>query len=228
MRKKDYFWGALLILIGAALALQASNLFNLSLISHFILPIALIIIAFSEFLSKGIRTTGIIFLSAGIFFFLKRLNARIHFTDFNFNFLFLAAIILVIAGISLLLQSSNIKLPARKGFPPAPTDITAIFSGRKELFLHELFEYAVLTAVFGGINYDLRQTALAPNAYISATAFFGGITIYVPKGWRAEVSGTPIFGGIANQTIHTVLSPDSPLLKVEATTVFGGIEIKYF
>ena len=47
----------------------------------------------------------------------------------------------------------------------------------------------------------------------------------VPKGWRVSVSGLPIFGGYDDKTTQGDLPADAPLLRVNATAVFGGVGV---
>ena len=48
----------------------------------------------------------------------------------------------------------------------------------------------------------------------------------MPKDWRVSVGGLPIFGGYEDKTIGNGSLPvDAPLLKVNATAIFGGVEV---
>lgn len=227
MKSGKYFWGVVLILFGAGLVLQASNLLNLSVALRFLLPVILILVALSDLFSRGIHTFNIILFLAGAFLFLRKLNAQMPFTTFDFNLLYLVALALFIAGLSLLLRGSGVSFWARRSPGTPASDIVAIFSGREEVFTREVFENVTLTAIFGGVEYDLRQTQPGPHAVVHATAIFGGVEIYVPYGWRVEVSGIPIFGGVGNQTAQSGLEPDSPVLRVDAVAIFGGVEVQY-
>jgi predicted membrane protein len=93
----------------------------------------------------------------------------------------------------------------------------------------QAFRGASLTAVFGGVNLDLRHARpAAEGARITATAAFGGIDILVPTGWRVALKGLPIFGGIEDKTDHTAdLPDDAPVLQVDALAIFGGVEVKH-
>jgi hypothetical protein len=83
--------------------------------------------------------------------------------------------------------------------------------------------------VFGGVTLDLRQARPAPaGASVTATAFFGGIDIIVPRGWRVTLRGTPILGGVNNKTELAPAPPDgAPALLVDALAVLGGVEVKH-
>lgn len=106
---------------------------------------------------------------------------------------------------------------------------TAVFGGPKLVSTAQHLQGAWLTAIFGGIDLDLRGAHPAPDgATINATVAFGGIDILVPKGWRIDVRSTPIFGGVDDKTDHSEPpAPDAPTLHVDALTVFGGVDIKH-
>lgn len=81
--------------------------------------------------------------------------------------------------------------------------------------------------MFGGATLDLREAALQPGARVDALALFGGVEVIVPVGWRVELSGLPIFGGYSDKTSgQHLLPPDSPVLSMVATALFGGVEVK--
>jgi predicted membrane protein len=106
---------------------------------------------------------------------------------------------------------------------------TAVFGGPKLKCTSQQFHGAWLTAVFGGIELDLREALpAAEGASVNATAAFGGIEVLVPKGWRISVRCTPIFGGVEDKTEPAgPLPDDAPALHIDAVTVFGGVEIKH-
>ncbi len=81
------------------------------------------------------------------------------------------------------------------------------------------------TAFMGGIQLDLTDAAVAPGAYLVLRAVMGGIDVVVPSGWRVEVMGRSVMGGVANLTDPDALGQDAPVLLVDALAVMGGIEI---
>jgi Cell wall-active antibiotics response 4TMS YvqF/Domain of unknown function (DUF5668) len=122
------------------------------------------------------------------------------------------------------------------GAGPLPRDAgddvvvaSGIFGGPKLTSASQAFRGASLTAVFGGVDLDLREARpAARGARITATAAFGGIDILVPRGWRIAIKGTPIFGGVDDKTEHPAdLPDDAPVLQIDAFVVFGGVEVKH-
>ena len=105
--------------------------------------------------------------------------------------------------------------------------LTAVFSGRRAVCSSDPFHGAVAVAVFGGVDLDLRPAVLGPNAYVDATAVFGGVKLIVPPQWQVVLSGPAIFGGNENKT--EVLGPrpaGAPTLHVRALSLFGGVEVQ--
>lgn len=105
-------------------------------------------------------------------------------------------------------------------------DRTAIFTGIDARVVSDDFTGGELTAIFGGIEVDLREASIAgPTARLDVTAVFGGIEIRVPTNWRVITNGTPVFGGIDDKSLNRNLDANAPTLIVDATAVFGGVEI---
>ena len=99
----------------------------------------------------------------------------------------------------------------------------AIFSGCDLNYCGEVFEGAELTAVFGGVECDLRHAVIEKDCAIRAFAIFGGVDLLVPENVNVRVRSVGIFGGSSNKT---PLRKGLPTLYVSSTCVFGGLEIK--
>lgn len=103
----------------------------------------------------------------------------------------------------------------------------AIFSGRDIHVDNTVFENAELTAVFGGIDLNLKNATLRQNVVIRVKAVFGGIDIKLPQGVRVIVEVNPVFGAVKNR-ISVPAGGDSttPTVTIQGDCMFGGIEIK--
>jgi predicted membrane protein len=105
--------------------------------------------------------------------------------------------------------------------------VTRIFSGGEETVTSQEFEGGEVTAIFGGVELDLREAELAQGkATIDATVICGGMELTVPKDWRVNIQATPILGGTENR--HRQPSPGEAKgeLTILGTVVCGGIEVK--
>lgn len=105
--------------------------------------------------------------------------------------------------------------------------VVALFGGASHVVTSQHFRGGTVQAVFGGIELDLSRAQMAAaEASLDVEAFFGGVKIRVPPTWAVAVEGTPIFGGIENKAVPTTAPEGLPLLRIRATVVFGGIEIR--
>lgn len=100
----------------------------------------------------------------------------------------------------------------------------AIFSGQELDFSGVVFEGADMTAVFGGIDCDVSRAVINEDVVINANAIFGGVDIIVSRDVNVKVKATSIFGGASNG--RKAAMPDAPTVYVNATCIFGGVEIK--
>jgi hypothetical protein len=105
----------------------------------------------------------------------------------------------------------------------------AMFGGQTTVARSESFTGGSVTALFGGIDLDLRSATLAPDgAGIETFAAFGGINVIVPRGWRVTVSGMPLFAAFEDKVDRSVTpEPDAPHLVVSGIALFGGVEVKH-
>jgi predicted membrane protein len=142
-------------------------------------------------------------------------------------------ILLVLFGISLI--SSRFKKKESSADPNfigtvnvegSRVDRTAIFTGVDARVSSQDFTGGEVTAIFGGIELDLRQAGMSGDAArLDVTAILGGVEIMVPQDWHVIVSGTPVFGGIDDKSLNRNVGPDAPKLYIDCTAVFGGVEI---
>jgi hypothetical protein len=102
-----------------------------------------------------------------------------------------------------------------------------VFSGSEIASHSAAFVGGKVGAVFGGANIDLADARPAPGAALDVFVAFGGVEIRVPPGWRVDIGGFPIFGGYENITTKESLAPDAPRLRIDATVLFGGLEVKH-
>ncbi len=103
----------------------------------------------------------------------------------------------------------------------------AAFGGTEMASHSKHFEGGNIGALFGGADIDLRDARLAPNATLDVFTAFGGTDIKVPEGWKVVTHAMPLFGGVGNVTSRELLADDAPVLDVNATVLFGGVDVKH-
>ena len=81
-----------------------------------------------------------------------------------------------------------------------------------------------MLAWLGGIDVDLREAQLAPDARLSVTALLGGISIRIPEEWRVESSVHALAGGVNVKSARTD-DPDAPTLRIEGLAALGGVAV---
>jgi predicted membrane protein len=111
-------------------------------------------------------------------------------------------------------------------------DDFVIFGGR-EIFINSLnFVGGKTTSMFGGTEYDLRQSQLSENgALIECVCVFGGCSFKVPPDWTIKNEVTAIFGAFTDKrgsTFGQIISNPSKTLIIRGFSAFGGVEIKHF
>ena len=104
-----------------------------------------------------------------------------------------------------------------------------IFSGTKRRIDSQEFEGGKLTAVFGGVELDLRDAdTKLDEMVLHVDAIFGGIEIRIPETWEVDPQITSILGGYDDKTVAPQLNGDQPppVLIVRGSAVFGGVNLK--
>ncbi len=102
-----------------------------------------------------------------------------------------------------------------------------VFSGSEVASHSKEFKGGSVSAIFGGAEVDLRDALPANDALLDVFTAFGGVELKVPSGWHVAVTGLPLFGVIDNVTAKEQLPDGAPVLAVNATVLFGGLEIKH-
>jgi hypothetical protein len=102
-----------------------------------------------------------------------------------------------------------------------------VFSGSEIASRSDHFQGGNVGALFGGAEIDLRGARPAPGAELDVFVAFGGAEIKVPEGWQVITHGMPIFGGFENVTAKETIPAGAPVLDVNATVIFGGLEVKH-
>jgi len=118
-------------------------------------------------------------------------------------------------------------VPGRVGGAPGSRVAKAVFGGvtRKGQWVVPS-DYNV-TAVFGGVELDLRDARLESHEIsIEIKAVFGGVDVVLPDDVTAVVDGTGIFGGFADEASGRHAPPGAPVVRIGGKAVFGGVNVK--
>lgn len=104
-------------------------------------------------------------------------------------------------------------------------EYTAIFSGQNIKFMDEPFYGADLTAVFGGIECDLRGAIIEEDVYIRAEAIFGAIEIKIPSDVNVKLSVDGILGGVSDKRKQGWIE-GAPTIYITSDGIFGGVNLQ--
>lgn len=212
-------FGLAVIFIGVGFSLDALNIVNFSMAASTWWPLFVVLAGVVSLVSNP-RTFvwPLVIIAVGVVLQLRELGLL----TFNPWGLIWPAII-IIFGVTILFKNNG---PAKKqDHKETDLDLFAGFSGHEAKSTSEDFKGGKATAIFGGIELDLRNAKIKEKADLEVFAAFGGIDIRVPEGWRVEVSGTPILGGWENKT-DTPKDKNAPVLNIQGTCLCGGVSIK--
>ena len=105
----------------------------------------------------------------------------------------------------------------------AEVDKVAVFYGETSRITGD-YEGGSLTAMFGGIDLDLRKAKIQDGSVIEVMVICGGINIVVPEGVIVENNVRGILGDSDNKT--TAAASAKTRLQVRGECILGGLEIK--
>lgn len=132
-------------------------------------------------------------------------------------------IIIIAIGISILVNRTTLPKIAKT---QDSDSINAVFSGTNTTNKSKDYKGGQVSAIFGGVELDLRDAIIKKEATLNVTTLCGGIDIRVPRNWRVQSNVFPILGGVENKATGDQADNKSPLLIIAGTVALGGVEIK--
>ncbi len=218
------FWGVALIALGVVFALNALKITDIDVFFDGWWTLFIIVPCFVGLFTEREKTCNLIGIAVGVFLLLCCQDVL----SFSLVWKLLVPAVIVIIGVKILFSGlfgnrSNEIIARLKSSGNKPKTCCAVFSGNDLNYDGEVFESAELTAVFGGVECDLRRAIVNKDCAIQVTALFGGIDILVPDSINVRVNSTSLFGGMSNKT---AAHKDAPTLYISGICMFGGVEIK--
>lgn len=220
-RLTSILWGLFWIALGLTIAGNAFNWWDVSLFFPGWWTLFIIVPCGISMVSHGFGNFATIGLAVGI---LLLLNCQGIVVGQTFRKL-LIPMILILIGINLIIRNllngnNSVKASYTKEACQAAT-----FSSNRIIHPNTMYHGGELDAIFGGVTLDLRSAIIDENIRINTTAIFGGIDIYIPNNVKVKVNSTSFFGGVSNK-IRRQTQEGSPIVYVNATCMFGGVDIK--
>jgi len=223
-KASSIIWGIVLIAIGAIFALNAMNITDIDLFFDGWWTLFIIVPCAVGLFTEREKLGNIIGIAVGVFLLLCCQDIL----SFSLLWKLLVPVIIVVIGLKMVLSGifggkAHEMLAKQKEDGKAPKNAFAAFSGSDLKLDGELFEGAELTAIFGGVECDLRGAVIEGDCAIKVTAIFGGIDLLVPNGVNVKVNSTSLFGGVSNKT---AAHKDAPTIYVSGICMFGGVDVK--
>ena len=222
----NVLWGIVLIVIGLILGGNALGITNINIFFEGWWTLFIIIPCFIGLFKDNEKTASLIGLLVGVALLLGCQNI----ISFDLIWKLAFPTILVVLGLSMIFKDAlggkvNDEIKKLNQKRNGENSYCSTFAGQNINFNEEKFTGADLTAVFGGVKYDLRDAIIESDVVINASSTFGGIEIYVPANVKVKTKSTSIFGGVENKT-NTQEGENSHTIYVNGTALFGGIEVK--
>lgn len=224
---RNLLWGIVLIAVGLVLGLNAMGITNINIFFDGWWTLFIIVPCFINLFKENEKTGNLIGLLVGIVLLLCCQN----FLDIDKVWQLIFPAILIIIGISFIFKdvfdkklSENIKKLNDK--LSKDNDCCATFSGQNVNYDGEKFEGGSFTAVFGGIKCDLSKAIIDEDIVINASSTFGGIDLIVPEDVNVKLKSSSIFGGVDDKRKNRVEKENAKTIYVNATCLFGGVEVK--
>jgi hypothetical protein len=187
-------------------------------------PAILIVIGLSQLLGpSGSRLSGGVLIAIGAAFLLEHLGYL------PVSVWKLWPLLLIAFGLSMMTRGRTPR-PGEGGHEDV-FNVSTVFGGHERAIKSQAFRGGNINTLFGGVDLDLREAALAPEgADVSVSSVFGGVQLRVPSGWDVRMEGTPIFGGLADERKRTAApppgSPAAPAMRLRCSVLFGGVSVK--
>ena len=228
---KRIYFGIFLISVGAFWILERLDLIP-DIWDDILISWQMLLIAIGVFsIIGGNKTSGTILIVIGGFFLIPEI------VTIPYELRRIGWPLLIIGiGVVLLISHGRKRIE-----PPRPEtgnygmdyfDDFVIFGGREIFVNSQNFYGGKSTSMFGGAEYDLRQTNLSQKgAVIDCLSLFGGCVFLVPPDWSVKNEVTAVFGAFTDKrgaNINPIVSDPTKTLVIKGFAAFGGIEVKHF
>lgn len=217
--------GLALIAVGVIFGLNAAGLTDINVFFDGWWTLFIIVPCAVGLVTEREKTGNLIGIAIGVVLLLWRQGI----VDLELVWKLLLPAVIVIIGVRLIVKAfsgdkSKVILTNMYTQGRAPRVVCAVFSGNDVNFDSQPFEGAELTAVFGGIECDLRTALFQQDCAIKVCSVFGGIDILVPDDVQVKVNTLSLFGGVSNKSRGNKNAPVT--IYLTGTCLFGGVDIK--
>ena len=226
---KPIIWGIAIIALGLIFGGNALGLFNLDIFFDGWWTLFIIIPSVVSLITDQDKIMSLGFIAVGVILLLAAQNVF----SYDVAWKVILAVFLVVVGLSIIVRSlfhnKNDQEVAKK-IEEAKKDgksmdsQMAVFSGTDRVYKDEVFSGANLTAIFGGINLDLKDAKFTSDTIIKAFTLFGGIDIRVPDDIIVKLKSGFVFGGFSDDRKNPS-EKGKHTIYIDAAGAFGGVTI---
>lgn len=225
-RMRNILWGLVFVAVGVIFGLNALEITDINLFFDGWWTLFIIIPCTIELFKTHGRLGNLIGVLIGVVLLLACQDLL----DIEMIGKLIVPAVLVIIGIAFIFKDAFSGQPMKKikelhKSKNGTNAYFSTFSGQKVDFNGQVFTGADLTAVFGGVECDLRNAVINEDVVIDVNAIFGGVDIFVPDNVRVKIRSTSIFGGVSEKGNHDPAG-QVPTIYVNAVCLFGGVDIK--
>ena len=220
----NLLWGFVFIIIGVVFGLNALEITDINIFFDGWWTLFIIVPCFIGLFKDDDKSSNLIGLIIGLCLLLGCQDI----IEFAIIWKLMIPAILVMIGLSFIFKdtlNSKVNKEIKKLNKNETKEYCACFSGQKIDFTKEEFTGCSLSAVFGGIECDLKKSIIKEDTVINASSIFGEITIYVPEDINVKISSTSIFGEVSDKRKNKTTDAKDTIY-INATSMFGGVEIK--
>ena len=226
MRKKisNIFLGLVLIAVGVIYIGNIFELWDFEIFFDGWWTLFIIIPCIKSFITNGFLVSNFIGLGIGVVLLLFAQDVL----SFELCLKIIIPFCFICAGVALVLGSFIKKRKTDSiliGSKEVKNNATAIFGGSSPNFNDCEFNGITSSAIFGGVDINLKTAIIKEDCTINCTAIFGGIDIILPSNVKVKLADTSILGGVDNKFISST-DETAPTVSISSTCIFGGLEIK--
>lgn len=213
MQKRNLFWGILLIVVGILFLGRNMDWWDFSIFFDGWWTLFLIVPSVISLVRREGIGTSFLILVLGVLMLLASQEV----IEWRTIWKVFVPLIIIVIGLAIIFANRKAK---EKKVRANAKEYVAIFSGVDEV-INKIESDFKITAVFGGVELDMRDVTLDSDLVIDCFTLFGGIDIRLPKNVKVEVNGLPIFGGVENK-YH---NDGKVTVYINHTTIFGGVDL---
>lgn len=223
---KKILWGVVLIALGVVLALNALNVTDIDIFFDGWWTLFIIVPGLTALFTERDKMGGLIGVCIGVVFLLASRDV----ISFDMIWKLILPAVIVLIGLRLIIggvrrrPKVTVERPLGTGAPTGG-GYCSVFSGQEVRLDGQVFTGTTVTAVFGGVDLDLRGAIIEQDCEIEVVSVFGGVDIWLPDTVNVKTSSVSIFGGMDNKKANA-LSDTAVTVHITGCCIFGGADVQ--